>query len=160
MDATNVWRVISAMVASGVGSGYSRIAPGTCGSFAALLVWGLLYYLAPVGFSASSLTLLAIVTVVGVVAVASLVGLSSTTSDPQWIVIDEWAGLYLALFGITPLEWRWVVFAFVLFRIFDAFKIGPVGWAESLPGAWGIMADDLVAGALVALVVWGLRITL
>jgi len=97
---------------------------------------------------------------VGLVAVASIVGLSSATSDPQWIVIDEWAGLYLALFGIAPLEWRWVFFAFVLFRIFDAVKIGPVGWAESLPGAWGIMADDLVAGALVALVVWGLRMML
>lgn len=154
------WQVIAALCASGFGSGYTRIAPGTSGSLAALIVWWLLYVTAPVGFGIYSFVLLVAVTAIGIVATASLVGLSSTTSDPQWIVIDEWAGLYLALVGIAPLEWRWVIFAFVLFRIFDAVKIGPVGWAESLPGAWGIMADDLVAGALVALVVWGLRIVL
>jgi phosphatidylglycerophosphatase A len=47
-----------------------------------------------------------------------------------------------------------VLAAFVLFRLLDVWKPGPIGWLERLPGGWGIMADDLlggaVAGALVA----------
>jgi phosphatidylglycerophosphatase A len=160
MNTMNLVRAAAALLASGFGSGYARIAPGTCGSVAALFVWWLLYLVAPVGFGVSSLVLLAVATVIGLIAVVGVVGLSSATNDPQWIVIDEWAGLYLALFGLSPVEWRWVVVAFVLFRVLDAVKIGPVGWAESLPGAWGIMADDLVAGALAALVLWGLRVVL
>jgi phosphatidylglycerophosphatase A len=43
-----------------------------------------------------------------------------------------------------------VVLAFALFRLFDVWKPGPVGWADRQPGAFGVMADDLVAGALAA----------
>ena len=47
--------------------------------------------------------------------------------------------------------------AFAAFRLFDVTKPGPVGWAERLPGAVGVMADDVLAGGLAALVVWGVR---
>jgi phosphatidylglycerophosphatase A len=72
------------------------------------------------------------------------------SSDPQWIVIDEWAGLFVALAGLTPSNWTTAFVAFILFRVFDASKVGPVAWAEQLPGAYGVMADDLVAGILTA----------
>ena len=45
----------------------------------------------------------------------------------------------------------------MLFRVFDIVKLGPVGWAERLPGAWGIIADDLVAGFLAAMVLLAVR---
>ena len=64
--------------------------------------------------------------------------------DPGWVVIDETAGGWLALVGATgwPLVVGWVVF-----RIADITKQPPgVRRAERLPGAWGVMADDLVAG--------------
>lgn len=66
--------------------------------------------------------------------------------DPSFVVIDEWAGMLVSILTLpgTPLQ---LVGAFALFRFFDISKFGPIGFAERLPGAWGIMADDLVAGA-------------
>jgi phosphatidylglycerophosphatase A len=48
----------------------------------------------------------------------------------------------------APLRWGLVVFAFGLFRAFDILKPGPIDRLQSLPGGWGVMADDLLAGAL------------
>lgn len=83
--------------------------------------------------------------------------------DPQDIVIDEVAGqliafwplsLGLTLTGAAPHVWPWpgVVAAFLLFRLFDIWKPGPIGRAERLPGATGIMADDCAAGLAAAIV--------
>ena len=47
--------------------------------------------------------------------------------------------------------------AFVLFRLFDIVKPGPVGWADRKGGAAGIMADDLIAGAIAAGILWAVR---
>jgi phosphatidylglycerophosphatase A len=78
--------------------------------------------------------------------------------DPGWVVIDEFAGQWIALLGvgtIAPLE---IAAAFVLFRVFDILKPGPVGWADRRHGIFGIMADDIIAGALAALVLYGARL--
>lgn len=66
--------------------------------------------------------------------------------DPQEVVIDEFAGYYLALLGLDICSVFNVLSAFVLFRFFDITKLGPIRRAERLSGAWGIMADDIVAG--------------
>lgn len=71
--------------------------------------------------------------------------------DPQFIVIDEWAGMSISLLYISPSNYLAVISAFLLFRFFDITKLGPVGWAENLPGAWGIMLDDVVAGIFATL---------
>ena len=49
--------------------------------------------------------------------------------------------------------WPGVLTAFLAFRLFDIWKPGPVGWADRQPGAFGVMADDLIAGWLAALIV-------
>jgi phosphatidylglycerophosphatase A len=68
-------------------------------------------------------------------------------SDPSVVTIDELAGQWLALLalphGILPF-----VLSFLFFRFFDIVKPGPVDAAQRLPGGWGIMADDLLAGIL------------
>ena len=64
--------------------------------------------------------------------------------DPGWVVIDETAGAWLAMVGLGgwPLILAWLVA-----RYADISKVPPgVGSAERLPGSWGVMADDLVAG--------------
>ena len=66
-------------------------------------------------------------------------------------VVDEWAGLFVALCGVEAFNLGHVVIALVGFRVLDITKPGPVGWAERLPGALGVMADDIVAGAIVLL---------
>ena len=65
--------------------------------------------------------------------------------DPSCVVIDEVSGIMIAFF-LIPLTWPTVFTAFFLFRAFDMFKIYPVNRFEELPGAVGIMADDLWAG--------------
>ena len=80
--------------------------------------------------------------------------------DPSWIVIDEVAGQWIALFpvsygamfmsiDITRLWPGWIA-AFVLFRLFDIWKPGPVGRADAMGGALGVMLDDVVAGVIAA----------
>lgn len=64
--------------------------------------------------------------------------------DPGWVVVDEAAGTFLAVIGLSG--WA-VTAAFVVFRVADISKKFPgVAAAESLNGALGITADDLVAG--------------
>jgi len=93
------------------------------------------------------------------VAVAGQVERESGKKDPQHVVIDEVSGQWLALllgpamfFG--PLGWKSLLAGFILFRVFDTTKPFPAGRAESLPGGWGIMADDWVAGAYTAVCLW------
>jgi phosphatidylglycerophosphatase A len=98
--------------------------------------------------------------------------------DPQRVVIDEVSGQHLALLlgsalpvwwkttnswappqpGFityqSALGWKYLLLAFVLFRLFDIWKPFPARQAESLPGGWGIMADDWVAGVYAALGIW------
>lgn len=73
-------------------------------------------------------------------------------ADAGWIVIDEAAGQWLALAGLATLSIAGVIAAFLLFRLFDIAKPWPVSWADRQPGAVGIMLDDMLAGALAALV--------
>lgn len=65
-------------------------------------------------------------------------------ADPGWVVIDEIAGTLVAMIGLT--WWPWGL-AVVVARLGDIFKVLPgVREAESLHGAIGITADDVVAG--------------
>ena len=72
-------------------------------------------------------------------------------------MIDEWAGVFVALIGTDVSNWFHVVLAFAAFRLFDITKLGPVSRAEDLPGAFGIMADDIVAGAFALIGMVALR---
>jgi phosphatidylglycerophosphatase A len=74
--------------------------------------------------------------------------------DPQFVVVDEVVGQWLALAGARVLNWKTWLAAFVLFRLFDIWKPFPVRQLESLPGGVGIVADDLMAGLYAALVLF------
>jgi phosphatidylglycerophosphatase A len=92
------------------------------------------------------------------------------TKDPQRVVIDEVSGQHLTIllgynlffwskpnYFETALYWKYLVLGFILFRVFDIWKPFPARQAESLPGGWGIMADDWVAGIYAAIGLWGAR---
>jgi len=81
--------------------------------------------------------------------------------DPSEFVLDEVAGQFIALWAISYPAWAhdiaitalwpgWIA-AFVLFRLFDIWKPGPVGWADRQKGATGVMMDDIIAGILAAI---------
>jgi phosphatidylglycerophosphatase A len=78
----------------------------------------------------------------------ALTRLPETEADPGWVVVDEAAGQSLALAAASG--WIGVALAFALFRLFDITKPGPVGWADRQKGPFGVMADDVIAGAMAA----------
>jgi phosphatidylglycerophosphatase A len=65
--------------------------------------------------------------------------------DSNRIVVDELLGMCISLF-LLPVTWKYIAFAFILFRFFDIVKPLYIRKAESWPGGWGVMADDLLAG--------------
>lgn len=72
-------------------------------------------------------------------------GVFGESKDPGHIVIDEAAGMLLALYGVGQVGW-WAIAAFLLFRFFDILKPLGVDMSQRLPGGWGIVVDDLLAG--------------
>jgi len=77
--------------------------------------------------------------------------------DCKKIVIDDFSGMLLSLLFI-PYDIRFVVCAFILFRIFDAFKIPPIDKIERLNGAAGVVGDDLMAGFYSLVALWIVRL--
>lgn len=128
--------------------GYVRPAPGTIGSLVALSTG---YMIASFSLGVLVAAILA-VAILGIFA-AERYGQRTGKKDASEVIIDEVAGQWIPLV-IIPLEVEWYVAAFLLFRFFDISKIGPVGHAENLTGGIGVMADDLVAGILAAVVLW------
>ncbi len=137
------------LVASGLGAGFAPVAPGTAGSAVATVLGAAL--LAGPGWALPCAALAASLGGLWAIRAARVEG------DPGWVTIDEVAGQWIALLGLARPSVVGLVAAFLVFRLLDVAKPGPVGWADRQGGAAGIMADDLIAGGLAAGVVWAVR---
>lgn len=99
--------------------------------------------------------IVAILMAFGGVFFASRAAKWSGRKDPQFVVIDEVSGQFFTyLFALAPANWKYLGLGFILFRVFDIWKPFPVRQAESLPGGWGIMADDWMAAVYAAIGIW------
>jgi phosphatidylglycerophosphatase A len=136
------------LVASGLGSGFLPRAPGTWGSLAALAAGALMLawspWILPLGVAAATLA--------GLWAIPRAGG----EADPGWVVIDEVAGMWLTMAPLQHPRPLGLAAAFVLFRVLDITKPGPIGWVDRQKGAVGVMGDDLLAGAAGAVIMWAL----
>jgi phosphatidylglycerophosphatase A len=139
---------LSRLIASGGGCGFAPIAPGTVASAATLVPGALLLHVAPALVPAAAL----VATLAGLWAVRA----ARVAGDPGWVVIDEIAGQLVALCGVTHASVAGLLAAFLSFRLLDVTKPGPIGWADRQSGAAGIMADDLIAGAIAAGILWAI----
>ena len=140
-----VGKQVARWISSCVGLGFSRYAPGTVGSFGALISFYCLHFCIPI-YGMAALTVIACV--VGFWATAQ--SIETSTDDPAWIVIDEWVAVWgIALF--LPHHAGIYFLSCLIFRLLDIVKPWPVCAMQSLPGAWGIFADDIVAGFLTAI---------
>jgi phosphatidylglycerophosphatase A len=140
----------AALAIATFGVGYLPLIPGTFGSLVGVLIFLLL-----VQSVALQLFVIPVIVVLGIWAASRTEKLLGK-KDPGKVVVDEVAGQMIAL---TPLPFMadgpwlvWVIVSFNLFRLFDIFKPYPARRFESLPGGFGIMADDLVAGIYGAIV--------
>ena len=137
------------LIASGFGCGFARPAPGTVASALALLPGVALLEFAP--------QLLPVVAFLVVVAGIWAIHAARVDDDPGWVVIDEIAGQLLALCGLVHASVLGVALASLIFRLLDVSKPGPIGWADQQAGAVGIMADDVLGGAIVAGILWAMN---
>jgi len=146
--------VAAQVVATGFGTGYSAFAPGTVGSALGVLLFWPMARAAWQWQAAGA----AVLFVVGSLA-AERVALVVNRKDPGIVVVDEIVGQWVTLVALpfTPVT---AGLGFLLFRVMDIVKPWPARDLESVPGGWGIMADDVAAGVYahlalrVALLVW------
>lgn len=144
--------LLASSIATWFGCGYSPFAPGTAGSLGALLPAILLARYAgwrPLYFAA-----LALVAMAPGIWAAGRTARACGKKDPSQVVIDEVLGQWITVAGATALNWKSWLAAFVLFRLLDIWKPAPVRQLESLPGGYGIVADDVMAGIYGALVLF------
>ena len=132
--------MLAAAVATAGGAGYFPVAPGTVGSAVGLILFYGLYQL-PLALQVAATVL---VSLAGIAA-GTRVARDSGIEDPGIVVIDEVAGMWVSLLFL-PLTPVTAVAGFLLFRVLDVVKPAPARQLEHLPGGWGIMCDDLMAG--------------
>lgn len=140
------------MLATWFGCGFAPQAPGTAGALGALLpAWAVLSL---TGMAPWTLVLPTALLTAPAIAASTIVARERNLKDPQIVVVDEVLGQWLSLAGATTLNWKSVLGAFLLFRLFDIRKPPPIRNLESLGGGLGIVADDLMAGVYAALVLF------
>ena len=129
---------VEKLIGSGFYSGFIPFAPGTFGSFVALLI-----YLIP-GFENPTILLF-------VISLFTVLGISLGTKfesiygkDPKQCTIDEMVGMWISLIFIPKKIW-FIAFAFVIWRVLDIIKPFPANISEKLNGGIGIMLDDIIA---------------
>ena len=146
------WRALkhpAALIACGFGTGLLPKAPGTWGSALGVGLWLLI---PPQPFWQ-----------IGACAIGFLVGWLAAAqvcrrhelNDPSQVVVDEFIGVWIALAAL-PREAPWLLVGFVLFRGFDILKPFPIRTLERrFKGGFGVMIDDVAAGAFAGLVGYG-----
>lgn len=143
---------ITLAIATGMGTGYSPVAPGTAGS---LLGLPLAYLLARLGHPWHPI-LIGLLFIVGVWA-SGRAEEHFGQKDPGKIVIDEVVGILITLY-LVPVTPLYFALGFVLFRIFDISKPFPVSRIDAgIKGGWGIMLDDVAAAVYANICLQGAR---
>nr|WP_197078641.1 phosphatidylglycerophosphatase A [Photobacterium gaetbulicola] len=148
INLKNPWHLL----ATGFGSGLSPIIPGTMGTVAAIPLYLLMVQL--------PFTVYLLITVV-----AAFIGITicQKTSDDMGvhdhgsIVWDEFVGFWITMAIAPVVSWQWVLAGFVLFRFFDMVKPWPISWLDKhVHGGLGIMVDDILAGFMAMIALWGI----
>jgi phosphatidylglycerophosphatase A len=145
------------LAASCFGLGWLPIAPGTWGSIPPVIIFALL---CAGGASVAKINaIMAGLALIGSVACVRFAPASiaaTGNSDPREVVMDEFAGQAITFIGAAAIAPAQICVAvslgFLLFRLFDIVKPWPIRKLELLPGGWGILADDLLAGIYAAII--------
>ncbi|AHJ62993.1 Phosphatidylglycerophosphatase A [Granulibacter bethesdensis] len=143
---------IPRFIASGFGSGLIVMqGAGTVGTAFALIAGAFLWWVSPL--------------LLGIAALAACLGgwwavrACGALNDPGWVVIDEFAGMWITMLAL-PLHptTTALALAFLIFRVLDITKLGPIGWADRKKDAMGVMGDDILAGIAGALILVFIRL--
>ena len=139
-------KFISKITATVFGIGYFPLAPGTLTSLVFVFLYKLVLYKIDWPYYLVLLMLLFAMGTLASTAHASRL----KEKDPRCIVIDEAMGQLVALFHLRP-DWYLLGIGFLLFRALDILKPFVIKRAEKIPGGWGIMMDDVIAGLIASI---------
>jgi phosphatidylglycerophosphatase A len=138
------------LIATFFGVGHLRPGPGTyAAAITVLLLWAAAHLVAPNWLLTVEIIASLAITLLGIPP-STTVARESGNKDPGFVVIDEVAGQMISLIAV-PLNWKYLLASFILFRGFDIVKPFPLRRLERLPGGTGIMMDDVGAGLYVLL---------
>ncbi len=141
------------ILATWFGLGLLNPAPGTWGTIGAL-PFGLI--ILSLGGLKALIPAIIIITIIGYWS-AAYFEKQTDSHDNKMIVIDEVAGMWIALCAMTTIDPLQTALAFVLFRLFDITKPWPISYLDKkVGGALGVMADDILAGIVAAICLWGI----
>ena len=133
------------LLATFFGIGHLPLGPGTWASAVTVLLWWVAARaMNPQWLLPAAALISAAVMLIGI-PTSTVVARESGRKDPGFVVIDEVAGQMIALIG-APLNWKYLLAGFILFRSFDIVKPFPLRRLEKLPEGTGIMMDDVGAG--------------
>jgi phosphatidylglycerophosphatase A len=140
-------------VAFGFGSGIAPFAPGTFGTLLAAILYALL---PAMSFMTQLIGTLCVVAFC--IWICSLASRRIAVHDHPGMCLDEFAGFAVAMLG-SPNRFPYLVAAFLLFRFFDIIKPWPISWADKhIHGGFGMVFDDVLAGAVTALLLCCVRL--
>ena len=150
-----VWQNPLYFVAFGLGSGAIPFAPGTFGTLLAIPFYLLLqplplwaYILFTLGFFVLSAW------------ICERVSRDIQVNDHPGMCLDEFAGFFVTMIN-APHGWQWIALGFILFRLFDIWKPGPIRYIdEKIHGGFGMIADDVLAGIFAMIIIQITRILL
>lgn len=149
------------LIATSLGVGYLPAAPGTWGALLAIVLWLPLYLWtsAMVDFAVTASAII----IIGIAGTwASTESEKYWGKDPVVACVDETVGQWVSLLplclGVSVIPWWEILISLALFRIFDIFKPLGIRRLEDLPGGWGMMADDIAAGLLTAVILFLLNL--
>jgi len=143
------------LIATFFGIGHLQPGSGTWASAATLELWWAVGLWLPLAWLVpTAIAISVLVTLIGIPP-STVVARESGIKDPGFVVIDEVAGQMIAFIAV-PVNWKYMLAGFILFRSFDIVKPFPLRRLEALPGGTGIMMDDVGAGlyALALLQIW------
>ncbi len=146
--------------------GYFTRAPGTVGSLITVIFWlGLSHYC----YFIDTKLLSGLMVLTGIVLGWLSLNIyfrekhdttENNWNDPSWVIIDEWVGMSIALLPLSGAYFVDSAIVFFLFRVFDIWKPGFIKNVQDIPGAIGVLLDDVLAGILAAIIYWCFKLIL
>ena len=131
--------ILNKAIATVCGIGYLPKGGGTAAAALYCFIW---FFWSSMPLSVEIILILFVVTI-GIYSASKVEILWG--EDSSKVVIDEFAGMMISLLFV-PLELKYLLFAFVVFRFFDIVKPLGIRKSENLPSGWGVMADDVLSG--------------
>ena len=148
-----LWKYPVHFIATGFGSGWSPVAPGTVGSLVGVVAVLIMASMSTGSYAAAVLGLF----VVGIF-ICRQTALDFSAIDPGFIVFDEIVGFMVAMY-LLPKTTPWLIAGFFIFRLFDIWKPFPIHVLEmKLELGTAIMADDVVAGIYTLVVLHSVKV--